>query len=89
MDYEYIIYQLEMYDQESEGGYLDNANDPLYVHVHVHVIILTVKVGTFPKNRENLSASIVAEVTISLRSLRRETTCNNYHTVTNHTVTNH
>ena len=34
-----------------------------------------VNVGTFPKNLANLSASIVAEVTISLRSLRRETTC--------------
>lgn len=36
----------------------------------------TLNVGTFPKNLENLSASIVAEVTINLRSLRRETTCN-------------
>ena len=33
-----------------------------------------VKVGMFPKNSANLSASIVAEVTMSLRSLRRDTT---------------
>ena len=33
-----------------------------------------VNVGTLPKNLANLSASIVAEVTMSLRSLRRDTT---------------
>jgi hypothetical protein len=34
-----------------------------------------VKVGTLPKNIENLLESIVAEVTISLRSCLRATIC--------------
>ena len=35
---------------------------------------LTLKTGTFPKKEENLSESIVAEVTSSFRSFRRDTT---------------
>ena len=37
--------------------------------------ISTLKTGTLPKNSENLSESIVAEVTISLRSFLLATTC--------------
>lgn len=32
------------------------------------------KIGTLPKNAANLSESIVAEVTMSFRSVRRDTT---------------
>ena len=35
---------------------------------------LTLKTGTFPKKLENLSASIVADVTSSFRSFLRDTT---------------
>ena len=40
----------------------------------VHWVYVTVKVGTFPKKVANFSASMVADVTISFMSFRRDTT---------------
>ena len=40
----------------------------------VRWVYVTVKVGTFPKKVANFSASMVADVTISFMSFRRDTT---------------
>ena len=54
------------------------------MHARVVYRKLTVKTGTFPKKLENLSESIVADVTSSFRSFLRDTTWREYTTHTTH-----